>query len=59
MEAFATLSDGLRLRFVTSVVATFVMNSDDVENAFVRVGAESYAAIERALDQERSRGGSA
>jgi glycerol-3-phosphate cytidylyltransferase-like family protein len=58
-EAFQTMPGYLILRCVTSLVVSWVMNSDDPVAAFVLVIEESARGIDMATEQQRERGGTA
>jgi len=59
-EAWRDLpTDNLRLRFLTSLVVSYVMNAADPHDAFAKVFGEATLAIGRAMVQERERGGTA
>jgi len=59
-EAWRDLpSDNLRLRFVTSLMTSYVMSNAGSEASFHKLMVEALNAIERAILQERERGGTA
>lgn len=58
-ERFCDVSDIVRQRCVTSLIVSYVMNSNDAEAAFAMVLADAADAVNRAIEQERERGGTA